>query len=389
MTDPATSHSPFDNPATTKFLADPGQSSASENHASGSPELCEKIRSSLGHFTDEFKEKFIKKKNRSQNRSPNLFVHRRDRSNNSSDQEEYTLANWGTNREENEAAGRPAGQCSITRIQISASEENGFSRSPALSQKKSFGKSRCSAGHPAEDSQSTNLSQNSQCGSVSQCSLLESARSPFVNRALPPLPKKDDCQFGQAASNSRCGLNCERGQSDERSSFLKSKAFNQQKSNEKSHQSSQFSADSDDDDDQIPTTCFKLNRENKDQLKKCSAKIKNEIRHFLPKKYSHPPPHLHSKKKIVQQLDYDEDEEEEEGDEIGQPAGRSSLINLNSHLIHSTASSSVGSTSNADSLRDSLRDSLKENNQLNDERRKMMDYAESIEKVKGRWMTEC
>lgn len=359
MADP-TVVSPFD---TNAF---PDQSSFSQkdpsHHQSGSPELCEKIRSSLGHFTEEFKEKFIKKKNR----SPNLFVNRRidDRSNQSSDQEEGA---------------------SLTRIQIG--EESEFSSS-ALSQN-SFGQGSQSSSQNYQNSPCSNLGPSLQCNSISQNSLFESARSPFVNRALPPLPRKAESNpFNRQlkASNSRSDSrsdsrwDSDRNQPrkecpDDRPFFKSNTKFNQRKSSDKISKFSQSShqlSDDSDDDEQIPTNCFKFNRENKDNLKKCSAKIKNEIRHFLPKKYSHPPPHLHSKQKIVQQ--FFDDEEEEDGEEASsQPTG-SSLINLNGNLIHNT----TGSASIAEPLQES------QPNQLNDETRKMMDYAESIEKVKGK-----
>lgn len=388
------------------FLVCRSQSSSSDqqsNHQSGSPELCEKIRSSLGHFTEEFKEKFIKKKNR----SPNLFANRRneDRSNNSSDQEE------------NET--RPQVR-SITRIKINANEENDFS-SPNLSQQNNFGHSPSPS---YQNSQSASLSQcNQQCNSISQNSLFESARSPFVNRALPPLPKKqqDDAQaFSQPFTRSYSNLKTPNSRSDgefdrnqqqrnENSSderpFSKSnpQKFNPKKSSEKaaksshstcSNHSTRFSPDSDpeEDDEQILTNCFKFNRENRDQLKKCSAKIKNEIKHFLPKKFAHPPPHLHSKKKVVQLFDYDDEEEEEDyeettGGNLGQPASRSSETNLNGALHgtggkSSNAQHSSGTFSSPSNADQPLNESSP--NQLNDETRKMMDYAESIEKVKGK-----
>ena len=88
----------------------------------------------------------------------------------------------------------------------------------------------------------------------------------------------------------------------------------------------------------------------------------------------------------MQLFDYDDEEEEEDYEEspAGQPPG-SSLTNLPNSSGNFNSSGTFNSSDNFSSPNNADQP-LKEScsNQLNDETRKMMDYAESIEKVKGR-----
>ena len=298
-------------------------SANSSNHLSThstsdqSPELCEKIKFTLGHLTEEIKVKFTKKKNR----SPNLRAKKHE---SHSDQENDR-------------------KC-VTRIKINTNDEMDFLTNQH---------------HLSQFNQASNLS--------SQNSLTES-RSPFINRALPPLPRRQERDVSHENCNSiklDDSLNCSDKNVNKSVSQLSSKPNLATNSN--------LSQEESDDDELNLTNCFRIYKER--ELKKCTSKIKN-MRHFLPttKKYpipKYPPPHLHSSKsKVVQFNDCDDDEEEEEENEV--EATSSSLINLDSNLN--------------DNLNINLSNASKENstnNQLNEETRKMMDYAESIEKVKG------
>ena len=335
---------------------------------------------------------------------------RKNESNNSSDQEDV-----------NEK------KC-VTRIKINTNDEMDFlSLSNLQSSNCSRNLSPCNL--CSNNTSSHSLSSHNQ---TSQNSLSES-RSPFINRALPPLPSKERDLKGRSpfgnlkASNSRSDYDEQFGErSDERFDQKCDKKFtnkftskkSKQKSADKEKRSTQTDSasvshdQSDDEDSELNVTnCFKIYR---DKDPKKSSKIKNIQNHLFSsaRKYSHPPPHLHSSSKVVQFDDDDDEEDENNSNQCNQPnaqvlAARSSLINLNSNLIHHTNASSNGyssnvnsstsyssnfpnSSSNSYSRTDNsyTNKNLPENtnsNQLADEQtRKMMDYAESIEKVKGK-----
>lgn len=320
------------------------RTSLNENlHSSANVELCDKIR----HFTEEIKGKFKKKKNRSaclSNSTNSKLDYKSNDLSESSDLDELNEQNR-----------------SITRIKINQSAD----------EMDYYPNSACSNYFSSHSNLSQSLIHNSNSlspclnnfsrNSLSQNSLLKGnneSRSPFINRALPPLPKqmtkngedfclKDDFyardknQILKSSTSKRLDF-----EADDLNNLDSLNGLNKFDN-----------SDDQSDDESKLTSCFKLH---KDHKKSQSSNKSNKIKNYLAKKYSHPPPHLHSNSNRNKLVQFDDEEEEE------------------NNSNHTNTQSLPTENHSHDQLNSSPKD--------HEENRKMFDYAKNIEIIKGKFL---